>query len=165
MSKKSKKSVKPAAPQVKKTAKPKVAPAKSGGAKLLKKALAPEKKATPPKPVAAKTKPAKKPLTSPAITAAAAAAGSAARAREGIAITAQLDIGFGNLLFLRGEGGGLSWESGTQLECAFDDQWTINLVPVYGPVTFKFLINDLMWSEGENIVLEPGTSVVLTPTF
>ncbi|HRE82175.1 MAG TPA: hypothetical protein PLN52_14095 [Opitutaceae bacterium] len=171
MSKKSKKSVKPAAPQVKKSVKPSASPAKSATrGKPVKKTVAPAASVSaPPKPVPS-SRAAKKPLLSPAITSAAAAAGSAAaesaaRSREGIAITAQIDVGFGNALFIRGEGGGLSWETGTPLECAFDDQWTIKLAPVSGPVTFKFLLNDLTWSVGENYTLAPGANTVFTPAF
>jgi hypothetical protein len=33
------------------------------------------------------------------------------------------------------------------------------------PVVFKFLVNDLSWSAGEDYTVAPGAKVVLTPTF
>lgn len=157
MSKKSKASAKPAAPQVKKSKAPSVASAKSVGAKPVTKAVAPRRKSVPPKPVVSSPAPAK--------ATAAAQAPVPERVPEEITITVQADVGFGNQVFIRGEGAGLTWNSGVQLECAFDDQWTIKLTPVYGTVTFKLLLNDLTWSQGENYVGEPGANLVLTPVF
>lgn len=157
MSKKSKASAKPAAPQVKKSKAPSVASAKSVGVKPATKAVAPRRKAVPPKPVASS------PVAARKSTVAAVPAG--VRVPEEITITVQLDVGFGNQLFIRGEGAGLSWTSGVQLECAYDDQWTIKLTPVYGTVTFKLLLNDLIWSLGENFAAEPGANLVLMPEF
>src|ERR1700691_2242503 len=34
-----------------------------------------------------------------------------------VTIIAKIDIGFGNFLFARGDGGGLGWGKGTPLEC------------------------------------------------
>ncbi|MBP7142071.1 MAG: hypothetical protein KBA71_09195 [Opitutaceae bacterium] len=157
MSKKSKASAKPAAPQVKKSKAPKVATAKSVGTKPVTKAVAPRRKSVPPKPVA--------PSPAAERTSAIAKAPAQERVPEEVTITVQMDVGFGNQLFIRGEGAGLSWTSGVPLECAYDDQWTIRLTPVYGPITFKLVLNDLTWSLGENFVVEPGESLVLTPQF
>ena len=38
-------------------------------------------------------------------------------------IEAKIDVGFGNQLFLRGEGPGLSWEKGTPLKCVDPSTW------------------------------------------
>jgi hypothetical protein len=80
-------------------------------------------------------------------------------------IVAQIDVGFGNSLYVRGEGSGLSWEKGVPLDCIADDQWALSLAETSRPVVFKFLINDLTWSLGEDYVVQPGSSVVLTPAF
>jgi hypothetical protein len=80
-------------------------------------------------------------------------------------IVAQIDIGFGNILFLRGNGAGLSWDQGLAMENATADQWRITLAKTTKPVTFKFLVNDLTWSAGEDYVVEPGSTVTLVPTF
>jgi hypothetical protein len=80
-------------------------------------------------------------------------------------IIAQIDIGFGNILYVRGSGGGLSWDQGLAMENATADQWKITLGKTTKPVTFKFLVNDLTWSAGEDYVVEPGSTVTLVPTF
>lgn len=157
MNKKSKTSAKPAAPQVKKSNTPRGATAKPVGTKPVSKAVAPRRKSVPPKPVA---------NGSAAARAVQEVKGAVVEsAPEEITITAQIDVGFGNQLFIRGEGAGLTWSSGVPLECAYDDQWTIKLTPAYGKVEFKLLLNDLTWSIGENFVALPGANLVLAPIF
>ncbi len=80
-------------------------------------------------------------------------------------ITAKIDIGFGNHLYLRGEGPGLSWDMGLPLDCVTDDQWRIALPETSKPILYKFLINDLTWSAGPDYITEPGKKVTLTPSF
>ena len=80
-------------------------------------------------------------------------------------ITAQIDIGFGNSLFLRGEGPGLSWDRGMLMNCVSDNQWQLTLGESARPIVFKFLVNDLSWSAGEDYSVSPGASVVIEPTF
>jgi len=82
-----------------------------------------------------------------------------------IKIRAQIDIGFGNELFIRGNSAGLSWDKGIQMNCVNNDMWTFTLVGVTAPVAFKFLVNDLTWSTGEDYVVSPGIDLVLQPTF
>jgi hypothetical protein len=80
-------------------------------------------------------------------------------------ITARVDVGFGNALFLRGEGAGLSWEKGLPMECVQSDLWRIVLAESARAYTFKFLINDNIWSAGPDFTAACGTSVTLTPEF
>jgi hypothetical protein len=80
-------------------------------------------------------------------------------------ITAQIDIGFGNALYLRGDGPGLSWDRGVLMECVADNQWQLTLAESARPILFKFLVNDLSWSAGEDFTIAPGASVVIEPTF
>ena len=80
-------------------------------------------------------------------------------------IIAQIDIGFGNLLHIRGEGPGLSWDRGLEMDCVADNQWKVVLGESARPIVFKFLVNDLTWSAGEDYSVEPGASVTLAPTF
>lgn len=80
-------------------------------------------------------------------------------------ISANYDVGFGNALYLRGEGAGLSWDKGLRMECVTDQKWTISLGESARPFEFKFLINDETWSIGENYRVESGASVTLTPAF
>lgn len=80
-------------------------------------------------------------------------------------VTAQIDVGFGNTLYIRGEGGGLNWETGVAMTCTADDAWAVKLPVGAEPVTFKFLLNDLIWCGGENYVVAPGSKVTVTPLF
>lgn len=80
-------------------------------------------------------------------------------------ITAQIDIGFGNALYLRGEGAGLSWDRGLLMNCVNDSQWQLVLGESARPIIFKFLVNDLSWSTGEDYTVAAGGSVTLVPAF
>jgi hypothetical protein len=80
-------------------------------------------------------------------------------------ITAQIDIGFGNTLYIRGEGPGLSWDRGVLMNCVSDNQWQIVLAESARPIVFKFLVNDLSWSAGGDYAATPGAVVALVPTF
>ncbi len=80
-------------------------------------------------------------------------------------ITALVDVGFGNSLYIRGEGPGLSWETGVLLECVADDRWTLVLPECSQPIVFKVLLNDLTWCAGDDYIAQPGTEIVVTPTF
>lgn len=148
--KKSTKSSKPAAPQVKSVVPKSVAP------KPAKQTKAPARTKAAPKttPKVKKTvKAAPKPLPSHPV------------ASRVTTITAKIDIGFGNTLYLRGEGPGLSWHQGTALDCVDDDKWSITLPGALRPVICKFLVNDLTWSTGSDFVIEPGAAAVLVPAF
>ena len=133
-------------------------PAKKAPAKVVKKAAPAVKrtvKAATAKASTAKKAPAAK---APAVKASAAKL-------PATAITALIDIGFGNTLFLRGEGPGLSWDVGVPLDCAADNKWTIALPGTDKAVVFKFLINDLSWSAGPDYVAESGSTITVEPTF
>jgi hypothetical protein len=80
-------------------------------------------------------------------------------------ISAKVDIGFGNHLYLRGEGPILSWDRGTAMDCTSNILWTTTIKGATAPVIFKVLVNDLTWSTGKDYVVEPGQSVTITPTF
>jgi hypothetical protein len=80
-------------------------------------------------------------------------------------ITAQIDIGFGNALYLRGDGPGLSWDKGVLMNCAADSRWQFIVGESARPIVFKFLVNDLSWSAGGDFSALPGSQVTLTPTF
>jgi hypothetical protein len=79
-------------------------------------------------------------------------------------IIARVDAGFGNALYVRGEGAGLSWEKGTILENVTPYEWQLSCSK-NGKVIFKFLINDELWAEGENISLQAGNESISSPTF
>lgn len=81
-----------------------------------------------------------------------------------ITIEAKIDVGFGNNLFVRGQGEGLSWERGIPLENVDSRTWRV-IVPAKDKVQFKLLINDAVWCKGEDLVAAPGKKVEVTPAF
>lgn len=111
--------------------------------------------------------PAKKPakLPAPKKSAATPAVKPVATKPVVTTIAAQIDIGFGNALYIRGDGPGLSWDKGVLMTCADDNLWQIALGESARPFVFKFLVNDLSWSAGEDFTAKPGGSVTLVPTF
>jgi hypothetical protein len=80
-------------------------------------------------------------------------------------IVAKIDVGFGNALYIRGEGPGLSWDKGLVLDCVSDSQWAVTISDAVAPVVFKLLVNDITWSSGTDYSVEPGASLTLEPTF
>lgn len=131
---------------------------------------APATKTAPVPKTAKASKPA--PKKAAAITPAEATAGLAALAAKAVVgkpaatlVAAQVDIGFGNALFLRGAGAGLSWDKGVPMTCVAGDRWEATLEGLTGPTAVKFLINDTTWSVGEDYVLQPGVSATFDPAF
>jgi len=158
------------APATTKAAAPTPAPAKAAApapAPIKK----PAAKAPEPAPKAAAPAPVKKPATpalpvTAAIPVAPVAPPPAAPSVAAFtAVTAQIDVGFGNTLFIRGEGPGLSWTKGLALKNAGSTEWTISLPRATRPIVFKFLLNDEVWSTGEDYKADPGALVVLQPSF
>lgn len=82
-----------------------------------------------------------------------------------VTITAKIDVGFGNTLFLRGSGAGLNWNKGTPLVCIATDAWSLVLPSAKEPFAFKFLLNDATWSTGKDFLAGPGDTVTVTPVF
>jgi hypothetical protein len=80
-------------------------------------------------------------------------------------ITAKIDVGFGNAIYVRGDGPGLSWDKGLVMDCVADDEWSITISDAVKPVVFKLLMNDLTWCAGNDYLVEPGGSIAIEPTF
>lgn len=81
-----------------------------------------------------------------------------------VTIEAKIDVGYGNNLFVRGQGGGLSWDRGLPLQNVDSKTWRL-IVPAKDKVQFKFLLNDAVWCKGEDLVAAPGKKVEVTPAF
>jgi len=79
-------------------------------------------------------------------------------------IDVKLDVGFGNAVFLRGHGGGLTWERGVPLSCVDGKTWRWSGT-VKDPITFKPLINDKIWSAGTDLTVKPGQKLEVKPIF
>jgi hypothetical protein len=93
-----------------------------------------------------------------------ATTGSAHNGSQPVTIEAKIDVGFGNTLYLRGEGLGLSWTQGVPLTCVDGKTWKW-IGEAEEQVKFKLLINDQIWSQGEDIVAAPGQKVEISPAF
>ncbi len=125
------------------------------------------------KKVAAKKAPAKKAATKKAAPVAAAPAPkkkapakkAAAKKVEQTSIIARVDVGFGNSLYIRGEGAGLSWDKGTLLDNVSPYEWAFKSTTAKGEVTFKFVLNDEIWAEGENLTVAAGGTSISSPVF
>ncbi|MDQ8185296.1 hypothetical protein [Pelagicoccus sp. SDUM812002] len=90
---------------------------------------------------------------------------SAKKAAPKTTIVANVDIGFGNTLYLRGSANGLSWSEGVPMDCKTDASWSIDIAGVTTAFEFKVLINDEYWNAGYNDVAEPGVVTDITPVF
>lgn len=78
---------------------------------------------------------------------------------------AHSEIGWGNSLYLRGEGSPeLSWERGVLMKWE-DGAWVYSTTSAHSPVCFKFLVNDHAWAEGNNQHVEPGATSITSPRF
>lgn len=76
-----------------------------------------------------------------------------------------VDVGYGNELFLRGDGPGLSWDRGTRMSCSASDCWTWSSSEVQAPFECKIVLNDEQWSHDENVRISPGETRETTPAF
>ncbi len=81
-----------------------------------------------------------------------------------VTIEAKIDVGFGNTLYLRGEGKGLSWRQGIPLKCLDGTTWKWS-GEADDKLKFKLLINDAIWAKGEDLVAAPGEKVEVAPSF
>ena len=90
--------------------------------------------------------------------------GNGSHGNKTVTIEAKIDVGFGNTLYMRGEGQGLSWNRGIPLSCVDSStwQWTGEASDA---LKFKLLLNDTVWSKGEDLVATPGQKVEVAPAF
>jgi hypothetical protein len=148
-------------------------PASAASRKKTAPAAAPAPAAVPP-PVAVKPAPAPAPVASKAVPAPVApvvaktapvAVPPVQRKPVVTTISARINIGFGNILTIRGEGAGLSWDAGVPMTCLADDLWQIKLGESARGFVFKVLVNDLTWNTGPDYTLASGASLTVTPEF
>ena len=90
---------------------------------------------------------------------------SKAKAQPPTTVQAKVDVGFGNALFIRGQGDGLSWDEGRPLECLDPMTWVWSTKKAAGQIEFKLLINDQIWAEGENQTVAAGQKIEIAPAF
>ena len=111
-------------------------------------------KKTAVKTAAHKKKPAKKTAKKPA-----------ASTRSKTVIEAKIDIGFGNLLYIRGDAPGLSWRRGVPMDCKGTDSWSVSMSDTNSAFEYKVLINDIHWAVGGNNIAQPGVTSTTEPSF
>jgi hypothetical protein len=116
----------------------------------------------PTKKIAAKKTTAKKTVTKKT---AAAKKTTTVRKTLKTSIVAYIDVGFGNTLYIRGEGAGLSWEKGISMRNISAAEWAFDTTKATGTITFKFLINDQVWAKGDDRTIKAGSKSVSSPEF
>jgi hypothetical protein len=89
---------------------------------------------------------------------------SAGNGDKTVTVEAKIDVGFGNSLFLRGEGPGLNWSQGIPLACVDNSTWKWSC-EANETLKFKLLLNDAVWAQGDNLVAAPGQKVEVSPAF
>jgi hypothetical protein len=127
-------------------------------------ALSAARKSAAPLPALSKSIAPAPAATKSATPASAASKTSSTKPVTSTTIEAKIDVGFGNQLFVRGEGEGLSWDRGIPLECVDSQTWRL-VVPAKDKLQIKLLINDSVWAKGEDVVVTPGKRVELVPAF
>jgi len=80
-------------------------------------------------------------------------------------VAARVDVGFGNSIFIRGQGEGLSWDRGIPLQCEAANRWVWATQPANDLIVFKLLLNDQVWALGEDQTVEPGRTLEVRPVF
>jgi hypothetical protein len=80
-------------------------------------------------------------------------------------IIAKVDVGYGNSVYLRGKGGGLSWDVGVLMDCVKKDEWIWSCPSGDGPILFKFARNDLHWETGKDRKAPAGEITIVIPQF
>jgi len=80
-------------------------------------------------------------------------------------IIAKVDAGWGNSVYIRGNGAGLNWEKGVLMQCVGDNEWLWEKKSVKSNFEFKFVLNDEVWAVGENVIGKAGEIHTYHPTF
>ena len=80
-------------------------------------------------------------------------------------IIVKFNAGWGNNLYIRGNGAGLSWQKGVLMQCTDSDEWIWENKIAKGSIEYKILINDELWSLGEDFVANAGETVTVRPAF
>ncbi len=75
------------------------------------------------------------------------------------------NVGFKNNLYIRGHGGGLSWNKGVILKNVGPDEWVWEVNTPITDCEFKVLINDEKYEMGENHHISGGKLFQYSPRF
>jgi hypothetical protein len=80
-------------------------------------------------------------------------------------IASRVDVGFGNNLYIRGQGGGLSWDVGTLMKNVSPYEWVWESKTATQTIEYKLIINDELWANGENQFASAEGTSISAPTF
>ena len=80
-------------------------------------------------------------------------------------LEAKIELGLGNSLFIRGEGGSLNWHRSQAMTQIDKSTWIWSTYFATQPLILQLLLNDLIWAKGENLTLEPGMRLQVLPDF
>lgn len=81
-------------------------------------------------------------------------------------IVIHYDAGWGNTLYIRGDREPLNWSFGQRCENYNEDTWVFFLErPKSGTLSFKILLNDVLWQTGCNEELQIGQEKHIWPAF
>lgn len=79
-------------------------------------------------------------------------------------VVVKIDLGFGNQLFIRGQGAELNWDQGLMLKNEAADRWTWETSSC-DDIEFKLLVNDQTWEYGNNHLQTAHTTETYEPLF
>ncbi len=114
----------------------------------------------------AEKKPAKKVAVKKVATKKCAAKkGACATKAKATRVIAKFNAGWGNQLFIRGLGGSLDWEKGIVMQNIGEDEWLWEQLVPCDSVSFKILLNDEVWADGEDLSVATGDTVICRPSF
>jgi hypothetical protein len=80
-------------------------------------------------------------------------------------VEARVEVGFGNALYIRGQGDGLSWDKGQPLSLGFGGSWIWKTNKAKGKVLFRLLLNDEIRAKGEDGGVDAGKMIEVVPVF
>lgn len=80
-------------------------------------------------------------------------------------VVVRFDVGFNNILTIRGKGANLNWDKGAPLRNTKPDEWIWETEASFNTCEFKVLINDNQYEIGENHPISCGASIQYTPKF
>ena len=82
-----------------------------------------------------------------------------------MSLVANLHIGIGNVPYVRGEGAGLSWEKGTEMQFLEIGKWEWRASEAHETVRARIFLNDKISAFGEDIEINAGEQVEVFPEF
>jgi hypothetical protein len=80
-------------------------------------------------------------------------------------VVVKYDVGFNNVIYIRGKGANLNWDKGIPLKNLKADEWVWECELSFTKCEFKVLVNDAQYEIGENHPLNCGATVQYTPQF